>query len=593
VIDRKGEQNLHVRIDSLPLRGFTELSNFPWVDGEVNGRFDLVGSAQAPQATGDVTVALKSRGKAVGRITGNLDGDASGLRFRVGATPKKGDSLSVRGEVPIAVALASVDSTARMLHPIPDGALNIDVASKAFPLVALEPLLDQNVARDFRGTLSLDVKLRGTLGDPRLSGTIGLTGARVRLPQLGTVYDKGEAAVVLDDREIRLTSARIQAGSGRFEAKGKVRLEEAADTGKAPRFAFDLSSSLQAFPVIGARDLRSKLSGTLELGGTSEAPVLTGSVTAENATFTLTARSSTHAASDVTLTAADLRVVERRFGYDAARSEKVRGRRFDAAALRLDIKLGANIWVRRRSDPVTAVELTGDVKIEKEPGQPLQAFGAIKPLPGRSFVELAGRRFNLKGGAVDLNGPLETARLELHTEYRPTSQTTTSGSDVLITADVEADTGKIAVTLGSTPLMDQRDIMSYLMTGGPATTNPTITTGPTQTDPASTGAAMAVNAALGTVAGSAGQKLGLDVVQILQDLQGAQTLVAGKYVSPDLYLGFRQPLVQATASRDTGPETGTDVMEFEVEYAAFRDVLLNLQGAGSEFRVFLRLRSGY
>jgi autotransporter translocation and assembly factor TamB len=96
----------------------------------------------------------------------------------------------------------------------------------------------------------------------------------------------------------------------------------------------------------------------------------------------------------------------------------------------------------------------------------------------------------------------------------------------VITADVEADTGKIAVVLGSTPLMEQRDIMSYVMTGGPATTNPTVTTG-TQTNAAATGTQLAVGAALGTVAGSAGQKLGLDVVQILQDLQGAQTLVAG------------------------------------------------------------------
>jgi len=238
------------------------------------------------------------------------------------------------------------------------------------------------------------------------------------------------------------------------------------------------------------------------------------------------------------------------------------------------------------------VELSGEVKIKKERGQPVNAFGAIKPVPGRSFVELLGRRFNLQGGAVDLNGPLETARLQLHTEYRPSSQSSTSASDVVITADVEADTGKIAVVLGSTPLMEQRDIMSYVMTGGPATTNPTVTTGP-QTSGVATGTQLAVNAALGTVAGSAGQKLGLDVVQILQDLQGAQTLVAGKYVNPSLYLGVRQPLVQSTNSRDTSPETGTNVMEFEVEYAAFQDVLLNLQGAGSEVRVFLRLRSGY
>src|SRR5262249_50404959 len=156
----------------------------------------------------------------------------------------------------------------------------------------------------------------------------------------------------------------------------------------------------------------------------------------------------------------------------------------------------------------------------------------------------------------------------------------------------EADTGKIAVTLSSTPLMEQRDIMSYLMTGGPATTNATTLT-TAEPSAATTGTAIAINAALGSVAGSAGQKLGLDVVQILQDLQGAQTLVAGKYVPPRLYLGFRQPLVQATTTSRTTPQPGTDVLEFEVEYAAFRNVLLNLQGAGSVFRVFFRLRSGF
>jgi hypothetical protein len=32
------------------------------------------------------------------------------------------------------------------------------------------------------------------------------------------------------------------------------------------------------------------------------------------------------------------------------------------------------------------------------------------------------------------------------------------------------------------------------------------------------------------------------------------------------------------------------VVEFEVEYAALRQLLLNLQGGGSEIRIFLRLR---
>ena len=75
---------------------------------------------------------------------------------------------------------------------------------------------------------------------------------------------------------------------------------------------------------------------------------------------------------------------------------------------------------------------------------------------------------------------------------------------------------------------------------------------------------------------------------MLQDRQGGQTLVAGKYVSPPLYLGFRQPIVAGNDPNET--RTAAETIELEVEYAALRRALLNLQGAGSEFRVFLRLR---
>jgi len=100
--------------------------------------------------------------------------------------------------------------------------------------------------------------------------------------------------------------------------------------------------------------------------------------------------------------------------------------------------------------------------------------------------------------------------------------------------------------------------------------------------------AVAVGAALGTVAGGAGRRLGFDVVQILQDRQGSQTLVAGKYVSPPLYLGFRQPIVAREEPGQT--QTARTTMEWEVEYDALRRALLNVQASGDEFRVFLRLR---
>jgi autotransporter translocation and assembly factor TamB len=345
---------------------------------------------------------------------------------------------------------------------------------------------------------------------------------------------------------------------------------------------------MRDFQVADAKDFGSKLTGSLHLDGTDDAPALSGKVTTENAYFYLTAANSEGAVADVELTTEDLEVVERRFGSLASRVRKPG--LFEATALDLGVTLGPNNWIRRRSDPVVSVELDGALAIKKESGGKLDIRGDVRALPGRSFVELVGRRFDLTRGGAQLNGPVETAHLDLGAEYRVATRGQSREPDVTITADVAADTGSIAVTLGSRPSMEQRDIMSYLLTGAPATTDPTLQSG-SNTDYLATGTSLAVGAALGSIAGSAGQELGFDVVQILQDLQGAQTLVAGKYVSPRLYVGFRQPLSQSV-SQDNDTESVGDVMEFEVEYAAFRKVLLNLQGAGSEFRVFLRLRAG-
>ena len=155
-----------------------------------------------------------------------------------------------------------------------------------------------------------------------------------------------------------------------------------------------------------------------------------------------------------------------------------------------------------------------------------------------------------------------------------------------MTSEVAVDTGRLAVKLGPQPPMSTADIRSYLTTGRPAGTDPTLNSD--QADVLTAGASIAVGAALGSVAGNAGQRLGLDVVQVLQDRQGGQTLVAGKYVSPPLYLGFRQPIVARSDPNET--QSAAETIEWEVEYAALRRALLNLQGAGSEFRVFLRLR---
>ena len=90
---------------------------------------------------------------------------------------------------------------------------------------------------------------------------------------------------------------------------------------------------------------------------------------------------------------------------------------------------------------------------------------------------------------------------------------------------------------------------------------------------------------------AAQEAIGLDVLQVRFDaLQGA-TLVAGRYVNSQVYIGLRQPLQYQDT--DTGKSGETHRTSFEVEYAIYKWLVFNLQGETAMLRSFLRARRGY
>ena len=579
IVDRRGEQRMTVAIDSLPVAWLSELLGSGTTDGEINGRLDLTGPATAPKLAGTLAVGLTSRGKKVGTARAGLDWiGARGLRLDVGVYHPEGDSLRVTGRVPLALSLASDDSSRGVVSRIPAGELTMDAVANGFRIDMLQPLLDPKTAKSLRGRLTVDAHARGSLESPALSGSVELTEARIEIPRLGATYDNGHMRATLEGRNVRLNEARFEAGGGRLDGKGVISVQE------AQRIGLDLDATMQDFRLADGDNLGATTSGRVHLGGTPKAPSLEGAVKVRNLDYYLQAKSLGQSAEAVELTAEDLRILEDRFGVTADQS--VRGAP-SPWAMNLDLTLSGNDWLRRRTSPVVAVELSGNLQIRKAAGEDMQIFGAIQPLAGRSFVELLGRRFQVTSGQVGLNGPMKNARLNLLAEYRADSgSSSTSPSGVVITTQLKADTGQLAVTLDSRPKLSDADIRSYLATGRPAGTDPTRAND--ETNPLTAGASLAVGAALGTVAGGAGRALGFDVVQILQDRNGGQTLVAGKYVSPPSYLGFREPIVAAEDPSE--PQSSRGTMEWEVEYAALRRALLNLQGSGEEFRAFLRLR---
>jgi autotransporter translocation and assembly factor TamB len=136
--------------------------------------------------------------------------------------------------------------------------------------------------------------------------------------------------------------------------------------------------------------------------------------------------------------------------------------------------------------------------------------------------------------------------------------------------------------------MSEVEIVSYIATGHSAADK-------SSSSSSDQSASLAKDIGLSQVTGfaeeAAQEAIGLDVLQVRFDaLQGA-TLVAGRYIDPQLYVGFRQPLqYKDTSSPTSSVNSATSV---EVEYAIYRWLVLNLQGETSKVRSFIRARHAY
>ena len=67
-------------------------------------------------------------------------------------------------------------------------------------------------------------------------------------------------------------------------------------------------------------------------------------------------------------------------------------------------------------------------------------------------------------------------------------------------------------------------------------------------------------------------------------------MIAGRYVSPKLYVGFQQPITKG--DREEGHIMHQQGTQVELEYSLYRWLLVNLQG-GAEFRWFFRTRYAF
>ena len=407
---------------------------------------------------------------------------------------------------------------------------------------------------------------------------------------MGVTYDRGTVIAHLADDRLAIDTATMRSGDGTVRLTGGLILRQLT-LGE-----FDLHASMHKFRAVWSTAYQVAASGDVAFKGTTKAPALSGAVTIDNGTLDLSATGSGGSTQPVTLTEAELRSIAARFGEEAGSRWHTATSFFDKLALDVKVTTDRNAWVRRRANAAIAGGVEWD-------GREAQKIDAAAPLvrharAGRraQFVAQFGRRFTVNGWHAHLQRSA-AAHAHGHRDAvrRAIDRRSEQAAEVTINLDVSGT--PIASASCSDPIRNEQ--LGHRLVhrhGSPRGAGLGLGVGSSGSLGSSSlamqaGTSVAVNQLQSVVQGIGQDKLQLDVIEIRQDAVRGATLVAGRYVSSRVYLGFAQPLGFGQTASDRLNQN--PYPEAQVEYNVFKWLLMRLEGGVSDMRFLLRSRYSY
>ena len=583
VFDRRGSSDMTLRFDGLDLDALAEARLVP-VAGRLDGTLRLSGPAAAPSVEGKVALAVRRLGgEDVGRMESEVAWTRTGLQVNAEAAHRDGGRLTIAGLLPWRLTLVPEDTAASVgLAREPADTMALAVRADSFDLAFFEPFLPEETARDLTGGLAVDARIGGTPDQARATGTVDLRGLGVTLPTLGVTYSNGRFVGRFDGERLAIDSLRLTtADDEELLATGSVLLKPLTDP------ALDITARLEDFRISDSDALRSVATGELKLQGTAAKPSLTGGLRLGR-TEIFAGGETSAVVEEVELTPADLQQLAQRFGPAAVAGAEEGPGFIERFRIDLDIRFLRQVWFRKTESPSIDIELAGRINLRQQPGEKMEFFGQVEPIPGRGEMNLYGRSFKVVEGTIALQGPAEATTLDVTAQYQVPTQGDPDDEDVLINVEARGRPDSLDLDFSAEPSMPEEDIISYIVTGRPASDNPLADReGGGGVNPSQ----LAVNQLAANLGGAAGEELGFDVFQIRQEPARGLTLTAGRYLASRVFVSLQQPLrIGASAEQQAGGATGPG---FELEYTLRRWLRATLRGGSLPASMLLRGRYAF
>jgi autotransporter translocation and assembly factor TamB len=521
-----GTLALQARLDRLQIKPVTALFNLgaEALDGLIDAELDIAGSLEQPQ----VDAALQ----------------ASALRWQQQDMGEIDAQLNTAGSVWIGKA-SWIDQQKTLL--MLDGRLDrnasdrldVEVSAPNFDLSMLQHLSPEILHSD--GRLRLQLALSGSLSQPQAFGTLDLQDGELRLAALGAAYRDIQSQLSFNGTRVNIE--QLQASS----STGVANLDGWIETADLALDKVDLKLNADEFTLMQTPALAAVVSSDLTLRGSAEDLMAAGELEVVRARLRYEALPSSGPAKvepwELTVEgvfgAGDREIADANTPQSRQRSIP------PLPFLRTDVrvKLPDNSWVQGSG---TAVEIDGDIRVNKALKRPFTVTGKLRTL--RGFATFFGRRFIVEKGQISFTGSEEIdPLLEVEASHQVAGYMTY--------ARITGKTSKPEVSFRSEPELGESDIISLLIFGR---TSDQLTASE-QNSLGSQALSLAGRLAADALERSLGDSLGLDAIAIETGDETTSTSVgAGRYIGQGLFLFYERTVRDPTRSNRSGNTVGIE-----------------------------------
>jgi translocation and assembly module TamB len=394
---------------------------------------------------------------------------------------------------------ARIDDVRRTNSTI-SGSLSLQWPDLAF-LALLSPELG-TVA----GALSLDLGVGGTVDAPTVDGHGGWSGGRVAVPEWGLVVDQIEATATSRDGRALALDATGKAGDGALKLTGTTTLDPAQG------WPTRLKLGGTAVEAVRLPDAQIFVSPDLDIDVALPDVRVSGTVLVPRAAIKLSALPPQAVAPSPDA------VVHGEGGPKIERPLRL--------SSRIDLKLGDEV---RYNGLNLETRVTGGLRLEAEPNRSAAASGTLT-LAGT--YNAYGQKLELERGLLLFNGPLDNPGLDVRAA-RTIETTVATAQPIRVGVELGGLLKAPRTRVFSTPAMSEADALSYLLLGRPLTSAAGTETATLQTAALSMGLQQALPAVQ-----RIGHILGLDELSVQTTETDPGALMAGKYLSPKVYVRY-------------------------------------------------------